>query len=62
MLETICDVLVEGYKRNWSTSRDSNVSIRYYDRDHFYIFTGVRKQTVALINLKRFRFINGVMK
>lgn len=45
MLETICDVLVKGYTKNWSTSRNSNVSVRYYDRGHFYITpTGVRKQ------------------
>jgi L-fuculose-phosphate aldolase len=54
MLETICDVLIEGYKRNWSTSRDSNVSIRYYDRDHFYITpTGVRKQTLQPDQFKK---------
>jgi L-fuculose-phosphate aldolase len=56
MLETICDVLVEGYKRNWSTSRDSNVSIRYYDRDHFYITpTGVRKQTLQPDQFKKIK-------
>jgi ribulose-5-phosphate 4-epimerase/fuculose-1-phosphate aldolase len=54
MLETICDVLVEGYKRNWSTSRDSNVSIRHYDRDYFYITpTGVRKQTLQPDQFKK---------
>jgi hypothetical protein len=37
MLETICDTLVEAYRRNWITSRDGNVSIRHHDRDHFYI-------------------------
>jgi L-fuculose-phosphate aldolase len=56
MLETICDVLIEGYKRNWSTSRDSNVSIRYYDRDHFYITpTGVRKQTLQPDQFKKIK-------
>ena len=56
MLETICDVLVEGYNRNWSTSRDSNVSIRYHDRDHFYITpTGVRKQTLQPDQFKKIR-------
>lgn len=56
MLETICDVLVEGYNRNWSTSRDSNVSIRYYDRDHFYITpTGVRKQTLQPDQFKKIK-------
>jgi len=44
MLETCCDVLVEAYKRNWITSRDGNLSIRYHDRNHFYITpSGVRK-------------------
>lgn len=58
MLETICDVLVEGYKRNWSTSRDSNVSIRYCDRDHFYITpTGVRKQTLQPDQFKKIQVI-----
>jgi L-fuculose-phosphate aldolase len=45
MLETICEVLEDAYKRNWITSRDGNVSIRHHDRDHFYITpSGVRKQ------------------
>ena len=58
MLETICDVLVEGYNRNWSTSRDSNVSIRYYDRDHFYITpTGVRKQTLQPDQFKKIKVL-----
>jgi L-fuculose-phosphate aldolase len=58
MLETICDVLVEGYKRNWSTSRDSNVSIRHYDRDHFYITpTGVRKQTLQPDQFKKIKVV-----
>jgi L-fuculose-phosphate aldolase len=56
MLETICDVLIEGYKRNWSTSRDSNVSIRHHDRDHFYITpTGVRKQTLQPDQFKKIK-------
>ena len=47
MLETICDVMVDAYKRNWITSRDGNVSIRHHDRDHFYITpSGIRKQTM----------------
>jgi ribulose-5-phosphate 4-epimerase/fuculose-1-phosphate aldolase len=58
MLETICDVLVEGYKRNWSTSRDSNVSIRYADRDHFFITpTGVRKQTLQPDQFKKIQVL-----
>jgi L-fuculose-phosphate aldolase len=63
MLETICDVLVEGYKRNWSTSRDSNVSIRYYDRDHFYITpTGVRKQTLQPDQFKKIQVLGNTWK
>jgi L-fuculose-phosphate aldolase len=54
MLETICEVLVDAYKRNWITSRDGNVSIRYHDRDHFYITpSGVRKQTMQPDQFKK---------
>ena len=54
MLETICDTLVEAYRRNWITSRDGNVSIRYHDRDHFYITpSGVRKQTMQPDQFKK---------
>jgi len=58
MLETICEVLLESYKRNWSTSRDSNVSIRHWDRDHFYITpTGVRKQTLQPDQFKKIKIV-----
>jgi L-fuculose-phosphate aldolase len=54
MLETICDILVEAYDRNWITSRDGNVSIRHHDRDHFYITpSGVRKQTLQPDQFKK---------
>ena len=54
MLETICETLVEAYKRNWITSRDGNVSIRHHDRDHFYITpSGVRKQTLQPDQFKK---------
>ena len=54
MLETICDTLIEAYKRNWITSRDGNVSIRHHDRDHFYITpSGVRKQTLQPDQFKK---------
>lgn len=54
MLETICDTLVEAYKRNWITSRDGNVSIRHHDRNHFYITpSGVRKQTLQPDQFKK---------
>lgn len=47
MLETICDIFKEAYQRNWITARDGNASIRWHDRNHFYITpSGVRKQTL----------------
>ena len=54
MLETICDIMTDAYKRNWITSRDGNVSIRHHDRDHFYITpSGVRKQTLQPDQFKK---------
>lgn len=54
MLETICEVMNDAYKRNWITSRDGNVSIRHHDRDHFYITpSGVRKQTLQPDQFKK---------
>jgi len=56
MLETICDILVDAYKRNWITSRDGNISIRHHDRDHFYITpSGVRKQTMQPDQFKKIK-------
>ncbi len=56
MLETICETLVEAYRRNWITSRDGNVSIRHHDRDHFYITpSGVRKQTLQPDQFKKIK-------
>jgi len=47
MLETISELFEEAYKRNWITARDGNASIRWADRDHFYITpSGIRKQTL----------------
>lgn len=47
MLETICEIFQEAYKRNWITARDGNASIRWHDRDHMYITpSGIRKQTM----------------
>lgn len=47
MLETIGDIFKEAYNRNWITARDGNASIRWHDRDHFYVTpSGVRKQTL----------------
>jgi len=60
MLETICDILVEAYKRNWITSRDGNISIRHHDRDHFYVTpSGVRKQTMQPDQFKKIKIIPG---
>ena len=59
MLETICETLVEAYRRNWITSRDGNVSISHHDRDHFYITpSGVRKQTLQPDQFKKIRILN----
>ena len=58
MLETICDILVDAYKRNWITSRDGNVSIRHHDRDHFYITpSGIRKQTLQPDQFKKIKLL-----
>jgi L-fuculose-phosphate aldolase len=47
MLETISEIFQEAYRRNWITARDGNASIRWHDRDHFYITpSGIRKQTL----------------
>lgn len=47
MLETISEIFQEAYRRNWITARDGNASIRWHDRDHFYVTpSGVRKQTL----------------
>ena len=61
MLETICDTLVEAYRRNWITSRDGNVSIRHHDRDHFYITpSGVRKQTLQPDQFKKIKLVEQI--
>lgn len=47
MLETLSEIFEEAYRRNWITARDGNASIRWHDRDHFYVTpSGVRKQTL----------------
>lgn len=47
LLETICEIFQEAYRRNWITARDGNASIRWHDRDHFWVTpSGVRKQTL----------------
>ncbi len=61
MLETICDTMLEAYRRGWITSRDGNVSIRHHDRDHFYITpSGVRKQTLQPDQFKKIEVIRGI--
>lgn len=61
MLETICDILKEAYSRNWITARDGNCSVRWHDRDHFYITpSGVRKQTLQPEMFKKIG-INGLL-
>ena len=61
MLETICETLVEAYRRNWITSRDGNVSIRHHDRDHFYITpSGVRKQTLQPDQFKKIKIVDQI--
>jgi len=61
MLETICEVLEDAYKRNWITSRDGNVSIRHHDRDHFYITpSGVRKQTLQPDQFKKIKIVSSL--
>lgn len=47
MLETVSDLFSEAYKRNWITARDGNASVRWHDRDHFFITpSAIRKQTL----------------
>lgn len=59
MLETICDILKDAYARNWITSRDGNISLRDYDKDHFFITpSGVRKQTLQPDQFKKIGLLN----
>lgn len=54
MLETISEIFCEAYRRNWITARDGNASIRWHDRDHFWITpSGVRKQTLQPEQFKK---------
>lgn len=56
MLETISELFHEAYKRNWITARDGNASIRWHDRDHFYVTpSGIRKQTLQPEMFKKIR-------
>ncbi len=45
MLETVCDIFKEAYRRGWITARDGNASVRYEEQNYFNITpSGVRKQ------------------
>lgn len=62
MLETISELFCEAYKRNWVTARDGNASIRWHDRDHFYITpSGVRKQTLQPEQFKKSDLLGNVL-
>lgn len=59
MLETLCDLFQEAYKRNWITARDGNASIRWHDRNHFYITpSGIRKQYLQPEMFKKIGLVN----
>jgi L-fuculose-phosphate aldolase len=61
MLETICEVMLDAYQRNWITSRDGNCSIRHHDRDHFYITpSGTRKQTLQPDQFKKIGLVDSI--
>lgn len=54
MLETVCELFQEAYRRNWITARDGNASIRYREQGHFFITpSGVRKQTLQPDQFKK---------
>lgn len=56
MLETLSEIFEEAYRRNWITARDGNGSIRWHDRDHFYVTpSGIRKQTLQPEMFKKIR-------
>jgi L-fuculose-phosphate aldolase len=58
MLETISELFQEAYRRNWITARDGNASIRWKDRDHFFITpTGIRKQTLQPEMFKKIKLV-----
>jgi|SRR5210317_646792 len=58
MLETCSDLMREAYNRNWITARDGNISVRWHDRDHFWITpSGVRKQELQPAMWKKIGFM-----
>ena len=56
MLDTICDVLKESYKRNWISTRDGNASFKRKNEKYIYVTpSGVRKYNLnaeMLLKLK----------
>lgn len=60
MLETVSELFQEAYRRNWITARDGNASIRWHDRDHFYITpSGIRKQSLQPEMFKKIGLVTG---
>lgn len=48
MLETCSDLMRKAYERNWITARDGNISVRWSDRDHFWVTpSGIRKTELS---------------
>lgn len=48
MLETISDTMRRAYQLNWITARDGNISVRYPERDHFWVTpSGIRKTELS---------------
>ena len=61
MLETVSELFQEAYKRNWITARDGNASIRWHDRDHFYITpSGIRKQSLQPEMFKKIKIVERI--
>jgi ribulose-5-phosphate 4-epimerase/fuculose-1-phosphate aldolase len=60
MLETICDIFKEGYKRGWISARDGNASLRFKEQDYFFITpSGVRKQFLQPEMFKKMAIVEG---
>lgn len=54
MLETCCQLMVEAYEKGLMTSRDGNVSVRYGEKNHFYLSpTNIRKHTLQPDQFKK---------
>lgn len=57
MLETCSDLMRKAYDLNWITARDGNISVRWHDRDHFWITpSGVRKPELQPAMWKKIGF------